>query len=549
MDTVSLTILIGTILMLVPYIYFYFLYREPFMGIWLLSWFIFGGRIVLFDYGPFSWKESILPLTLFQLMLIINGLTFAWGTYIFVRKPFNRNWMYTGAAIFAFCIAGNLLGAPLLYKILPPLAFACFICLWIGNVFIHLQTNGIGNYIAGYALIGWGLLTLYMPYSVNISWLSPLCYLAGIILRLIIVLGILMVYLEKTRSDLAHKETHYRLLAENAVDMIYRYRLSPVAIFEYVSPAALTVTGYAPEEYYADANLLASLIYSEDQPLFEKMLEKSNLSSDLPLTLRLVRKDHKLIWIEQKYTPIYCQNGTIIAFEGILRDVTGRKNMEQVVARAEQMNLVGQMAASVAHEIRNPLTSVRGYLQMMKLKGESHISQERYDLMISELDRTNTVITEYLLLAKDKIPDFNKCCLNNIISAVTPLLQVTAGATNACIKLRLEDIPEVMLDKNEIRQLIFNIVNNGLQAMPQGGELIIRTFAIQDTVVLSISDQGTGIPPPILENLGTPFLTTKSSGNGLGLPVCYRIAQRHNALIHVETDNDGTTFFVKFPLA
>ncbi|HWR45316.1 ATP-binding protein [Sporomusa sp.] len=387
-----------------------------------------------------------------------------------------------------------------------------------------------------------------MPYSVSIPWLSPWCYLAGIILRLVIVLGILLVYLEKTRSDLAQKETQYRLLAENAADVIYRYRLSPVANFEYISPAALPVTGYIPEEYYTDASLLTKLIYLDDQPLFDKFVENDSAPSDLPHTFRLVRKDQNIIWVEQKVVPIYDKSGNLVALEGILRDVTARKNMEQVVARAEQMNMVGQMAASVAHEIRNPLTSVRGYLQMMKIKGESSISQERYDLMISELDRTNTVITEYLLLAKDKVPNLRSCCLNSIITAVFPLIQVTAGATSAYIKLFPEEIPETYLDKNEIRQLIFNLVNNGLQAMPKGGELVIRTYMDKDTVVLSISDQGSGIPPQILKNLGTPFLTTKNTGTGLGLPMCYRIAQRHNAAIHVETSDKGTTFLVKFSL-
>jgi len=229
-----------------------------------------------------------------------------------------------------------------------------------------------------------------------------------------------------------------------------------------------------------------------------------------------------------------------------LRDVTARKQMEQIMARTEQMNMVGQMAASVAHEIRNPLTSVRGYLQLMKIKGESSISQERYDLMISELDRTNAIISEYLSLAKDKIPELKRCCLNDIICAIYPLLQAAAGASNTSIQLFLEDIPEVCLDNNEIRQLIVNLVNNGLQAMSQGGELIIHTYTGQGIVVLAIRDQGSGIPPHILEKLGTPFLTTKKAGTGLGLTMCYRIVQRHNASIRVETSNSGTSFLIEF---
>jgi len=270
------------------------------MGIWLLSWLIFGGRMILFDYGPFTWKNSDLGLTCFQLIIIVNGLTFVWGTHIFINKLFNRNWIWAAAAVFTLSITGTLLQLPLSFKILPPLGFACFVCLWIGRIFTHhLRTKGIGKHIAGYALIFWGLLTLFMTYSVNISWLSPWCYFAGTILRMIIVMGILLIYLEKTRSDLANKENQYRLLAENAVDLIYRYTLSPIARFEYISPAALTLTGYTPTDYYSDADLLARIIYPNDQPLFDKIIANATSASDLPLTLRLVRKDQKIIWTEQ----------------------------------------------------------------------------------------------------------------------------------------------------------------------------------------------------------------------------------------------------------
>ncbi len=549
MDNAALPISIGTIIMVIPYIYFYLIYREKYMGIWILSWFIFCGRLVFFDYGPFTWKNSDIALTFFQFIIIINGLTFAWGSYVFVGRHLDRKWIYASFTIFALSLFANLAQLSLFLKIFPPLGFACFVCIWIGRIFTKIQPAGIGALIAGYSLILWGMLTLAMPYTVSISWLSPWCYFAGTILRLFIVLGILLVYLEKTRADLAQKEKQYRLLAENAVDVIYRYNLSPITKFEYISPAAFLITGYTPEEYYNDPELLCRLVHPEDRSSYESFTKEVSYPCDIPLTFRLINKANNIIWIEQKCIPIFDDGKKVVAIEGILRDVTARKAMEQVVGRVEQMNLVGQMAASLAHEIRNPLTSVRGYLQMMKLKGESWIHQDRYDLMISELDRTNEVITEYLLLAKDKVSNLEKLSINNVINAILPLLHVTAGATNVSIKVSLQDVQEIYLDKNEIRQLIFNLVNNGMQAMSNGGELFIRTYMEQDKIVLSIRDQGKGIPPEILANLGRPFITTKSSGTGLGLPVCYRIAHRHKASINVDTSDKGTIFHVKFPLS
>lgn len=236
-------------------------------------------------------------------------------------------------------------------------------------------------------------------------------------------------------------------------------------------------------------------------------------------------------------------------FVFITKNIITTRKLEQEILRLDRLNMVGQMAANVAHEIRNPLTSVRGYLQRMQMKNNYSLGKEHCELMLEELDRTNLIISEYLLLTKEKVSHRKNCSLNTIISALYPLLYTNAIAVNSKITLALEDIPTLYLDENEIRQLLLNLVNNGLDAMPSGGEIIIHTFHKQDKVVLSIIDQGSGISSQLFGKLGTPFLTTKSEGTGLGLAICYRIAFRHNASINVKTSSAGTTFAVNFALA
>jgi len=104
----------------------------------------------------------------------------------------------------------------------------------------------------------------------------------------------------------------------------------------------------------------------------------------------------------------------------------------------------------------------------------------------------------------------------------------------------------IPLAEEEIRQLIINLVRNGLQAMSTGGNLSIRTFMTEQEIVLAIQDDGPGIAPEVLEKIGTPFYTTKENGTGLGLSVCYSIAAKHNAMIDIETSTRGTTFYVRF---
>jgi len=226
-------------------------------------------------------------------------------------------------------------------------------------------------------------------------------------------------------------------------------------------------------------------------------------------------------------------------------DITEHKMMEQEMARLDRLNLVGEMAASIGHEIRNPMTSVRGFLQMFEDKYSE--DKEFLNLMIEELDRANTIITEFLSLAKNKIVELIPESLNSVLKNILPLVQATATIQDKIIKLEMEKLPELLLDKKEIRQLILNLINNGLESMPAGGTITIRTFMKSGKAVLSIRDQGSGIAPEVLDKLGTPFFTTKEKGTGLGLAVCYGIASRHDASIDIETGSSGTSVSVRFP--
>jgi len=230
----------------------------------------------------------------------------------------------------------------------------------------------------------------------------------------------------------------------------------------------------------------------------------------------------------------------------VIIDITDLRQMEIEMNRLGRLNLVGEIAASIGHEIRNPMTTVRGFLQLLRENQSYSSDYEHFDLMIEELDRANSIITEFLSLAKNKIVELEKGNLNDVINKLLPLLHAKAMIRDQSINIYLNDIPDLLLDKKEIRQLILNLVNNGLESMSSGGLLLIKTFVDDDNVVLAVQDQGEGINQELLEKIGTPFLTTKEQGSGLGLAVCYRIAARHNAKIEISTGPTGTTFLVRF---
>ena len=228
------------------------------------------------------------------------------------------------------------------------------------------------------------------------------------------------------------------------------------------------------------------------------------------------------------------------------RDITEKLRLDQELARMESLHLIGQIAAGIGHEIRNPMTTVRGFLQLLGEKEECAMYKDYYDLMIAELDRANAIITEFLSLAKNKAVDLKRQSLNGIIEAIYPLIVADAMVHDKYVILELKNIPDLLLDEKGIRQLILNLTRNGLEAMAPGGHLTIRTYQEGQEVILAVQDQGCGIEPGLLAKLGTPFLTTKDNGTGLGLPVCNTIAVRHNATINIDPGPEGTTFLVRF---
>ncbi|MCR6545666.1 ATP-binding protein [Dehalobacterium formicoaceticum] len=232
----------------------------------------------------------------------------------------------------------------------------------------------------------------------------------------------------------------------------------------------------------------------------------------------------------------------------IIRDITEQINMEEGIARLDRLNLVGEMAASIGHEIRNPMTSVRGFLQLLGAKSEYQNDRQFFDLMIEELDRANSIITEYLSMAKDKKINLQDQHLDDLIETIYPMILADANLHEINVFLELKNPPAVLIDGSEIKQMILNLVRNGMESMDANGKLTIGTFQEGNESVLFVQDEGTGLPPEIIENLGRPFVTTKEGGTGLGLAICYSIAARHNAKIRYRTGSRGTTFYVHFPL-
>lgn len=231
----------------------------------------------------------------------------------------------------------------------------------------------------------------------------------------------------------------------------------------------------------------------------------------------------------------------------IVHNISEYENIKEEMAKLDRLNLVGEMAAGVAHEIRNPLTVIKGYLQFMSGKASDSMV-EQFRTVLDELDRIEQIISDFLCLAGNKLTEYKKQSLNAVIQGVIPLIQTDAIKHGVDLKVNLaKEIPNLLLSDKEIKQLILNLTRNGMEAMSQNGILTIETSVTDDMVCLCIADSGCGIPKELQEKMFAPFFTTKSNGTGLGLAICAGIARRHNATIEVQTEKGkGTKFIIMF---
>jgi len=313
---------------------------------------------------------------------------------------------------------------------------------------------------------------------------------------------------------------------------------------EYVNAKFTAITGYLPEE--VTGKNMFELMDGQPVDQAEQIWSVIKAGREWKKELLSKRKNNETYWNAVSIAPFKNTAGEITYFLRVAEDITERKRWEKEIARLDRLNLVGEMAAGIGHEIRNPLTTVSGFLQLLKRKDKSAEHIVYYELMLDELKRANAIITEFLSMAKDKAVSRKEKNLNTILKNITPLLEADAAMRKKHLKIKLADVPELFLDEAEIRQLVFNLVRNGLEAMPEGEILTISTYTGGNEIVLEVRDRGKGIDPDIIEKIGTPFFTTKDYGTGLGLSVCFSIAGRHGAVIDFDTGPAGTVFYVRF---
>lgn len=243
--------------------------------------------------------------------------------------------------------------------------------------------------------------------------------------------------------------------------------------------------------------------------------------------------------------------GIVVVFE----DVTSEFQMKEEVERVSKLAETGQLAANIAHELRNPLSSIKGAAQLLRSElPADYVAQhgEFLDIIVEEVNGLNRMTTEFLEFSRVTPPEMRQVDLNAQVLRLLQLMQTYLSSHEVTVIPALDDdLPLLFMDKGQIEQVMKNIVINAAQAMPHGGYLTIGTrhFAATDIVELSFTDTGNGIPPDKMEKIWTPFFTTKTKGTGLGLAIARKIAETHGGRLSVRTTpGEGSTFTLHLPV-
>ncbi|QOY36542.1 ATP-binding protein [Anaerobacillus isosaccharinicus] len=246
--------------------------------------------------------------------------------------------------------------------------------------------------------------------------------------------------------------------------------------------------------------------------------------------------------------PLFNDDGSRKGLVVIGRDITDKKMAEEQVRRSEKLSIVGELAASVGHEIRNPLTSIKGFLHLLEEKDQSN--KLYYEIMSKEVNRIDHIVGELLLLAKPQKLYFAQNDLKLIVSDIVSLLEPQANMTNVLIHYDPKEELMIECEENLLKQLFINIIKNAIEASSEKGNVWVKIDKESaETVLVKVEDEGSGISEDFLTRLGEPFYSSKEKGTGLGLTVSHKIVEQHGGTIHFNSEEGvGTKVEIQLPV-
>ncbi|KIL73345.1 PAS domain-containing sensor histidine kinase [Bacillus badius] len=352
--------------------------------------------------------------------------------------------------------------------------------------------------------------------------------------------------LEKQNKLIAERERLLLDITENITEMISLFDVQ-LNKFLYISPSYVQFFNRKIEDLYHDPEFVLKNCHPEDLPKLVKFLSEPAAQAK-EIEYRVLKDNgRELGWIHMKITPIADEEGTMNRWINISRDITELKKKELMIRKWDKLSAVGQLAAGIAHEVRNPLTSVKGFMQLLAQETNNKYT----DIILSELERIEFIMNEFLILAKPhQAIQRTLSNINEVLQDVIEFMKPEALLYGAALHLDFDEtLPAVCCEPKQIKQVIINLIKNAIDAMPSGGNIYLTTKLTDDNLaMIKVRDEGIGMSAERLERLGEPFYSNKEKGTGLGLMMCYKIIENHQGTIHFTSrEGGGTTVRILLP--
>ncbi|MCG8485435.1 MAG: ATP-binding protein [Clostridia bacterium] len=569
------------------YFYIYIQNKHRYLAIWGFGWIIYSlGYLFSYNFGfeamLFKYSCSIMS-SAFLLLGTLQLLNYSF--YPVLRRTLVMTSILIAVIILITFRVHDITTIHHLLS-LPVSLMVSIISVFTGIVFLvhdtpnhQIENNlfivGIIKDFTGWMFIIWGMHKGYYSFVNPNFFFSSWNYISSIILTNILNISIILTSTQQNNIELAKREQLYRLLAEHSQDLIIKFNVYPQKTFSYISPSVLPITGYSKDFFYKDYHHFYDIIYDDDKYLylnFIKNLDESNLS----LVFRMVKKDSKIIWIEQHTTIICDEENKPISFEAILRDITQVKENEEKVFKSETSRR--QLLANISHELRTPITSIIGYLSLIVDNIITH-PKEQIDYIKICLDKSvtlNVLIEDLFELSKleadQLLFDFKKIDVNDLMAEIYNEFKFDVENINIKFTLIPYNTPDglcpnIWIDKTRIIQVFRNLIHNSINNITNDGKITIscKDFnptilpkpisinPINDYILFTIKDNGIGISKNDLPNIFERFYRKKTAGikegTGLGLSISKEIVKKHNGEIWAfSEENVGTTIYIILPI-
>src|SRR5699024_8701221 len=312
---------------------------------------------------------------------------------------------------------------------------------------------------------------------------------------------------------------------------------SSIGEIEYVSSSIEKVLGYLPNQIIGDSflNYIPGHLHKNFIDTFQFDIY---FRQRFTIQLKSIREKH--VWVDLIIKPIYVEDTNTAVYLFLVDNMTDKKEAEEILIRSEKMSVAGQLASGVVHEIRNPLTSLKGFIDLLRAGIDR--KEEYFKIMVDEIEKIEKISTELLYVSKPLTHDHSYQWLRPLISDVITLLNTQAVKKDIKIELFCADNIIIYADQSQMKQVFINLIKNSIEAMEKPGKITIMVKKLDDFCLIAITDEGPRIPKERIHKVKEPSFTTKKEGTGLGLMITHRIIDNHNGLLNIIPNYEtGTT--------